>query len=177
MKFVQERRSTEEESSDFSLVLPNGVTLDTSDDIEVVFKCIYAMSVNVKSTNFSVERLKSSWDSTSNGELDSGFAMILDDYVKWLGSPLSVSATWSLQLPTLQFYFENCFVQVDAASPNAMKVEIIRDGCYSAALHVSRQPGTTKTQGFVFPTFAVEGEEKSTQVMNKSGLYVRQLTI
>ena len=176
MKFVQE--NSQEESSDSSLVLPNGVALDTaSNDIEVVFKCIYAMSVNVKSTIFSVERVKSSWDSTTNGQLDSGFAMNLDGYVKILGRPLAVSATWSLKLPTLQFYFENCYVQTDAASPSAMKVAIIRDGCYSAALQVSRQPGMAKTQGFVFPTFTVEGEEKSTQVMNKSGLYVRQLTI
>ena len=106
MKFAmsKESPSSRDGASDTSLVLPDGLEIDTaSDDIEVAFKCIYPMSVKVKSTDFSVERVKSSWDSTTNGEFDSGFEMTLDGYELILGAPLAVSATWSLKLPKLQF--------------------------------------------------------------------------
>ena len=126
------------------------------------FKCIYPLSVDIDSLPFAVKRRSKTWDSTDFGSLDDGFAMDLDGYNKHLGMPLTVTVNWGLNLSQIQFYFNECALKGDTLG--AIEIPIIRDGCYSEVLQVSRKDGSAISQSFVFPTFSVQGEEKSTQV-------------
>lgn len=138
--------------------------------IGVSFECTYGMTVDLTSNQFSVQEVTVSGTKAGDGSLEDGFAMTLNDDstdALVLGSRLNVEVDWSLMLSDIDYYFQGCSVRHAAnTDDNPTKVAVVKSGCYSEALHATRD---TCSDGdgicMSFQTFTIEAESGTNQII------------
>ena len=154
--------------ADASLDLGGGLTVNTAPfGVGVTFECRYPMKVELESSAFNVTEVTVSGTSSGKGNLAGGFALNLDNQSMILGAILTVSADWAVTLNGIEFFFDSYNVK-----GSVHEVPIIRDGCYSNTLKVSRKDGTAAKQSFSFKTFTIEGETSKEQVIAENLLNI-----
>ena len=127
----------------------------------VIFQCIYPLTVEISSEDFTVSGASVVDTYSATGSLASGFEMVLNggaDPSFILGSVLPIAITWSITaLPTLTFYLDQCTV-----THGATTIQVVKGGCYAAELDVTHE---TSLQEFSYKVFKGVGETSTTQTI------------
>merc|ERR1712062_123576 len=123
--------------------------------MSISFRCEYALNVEVTSQKYRPKEMN--FDANLEGEnlgliqntgfLNEGFKLVInegDTNPILIGEPLSVEATWILNLPDIEFYFLDCHV-----THQGMSIFVIEQSCYANALGSTPE----KISKFSFRTF------------------------
>jgi len=138
--------------------------------IGVSFECTYGMTVDLTSNEYSVQEVTVSGTKTGDGSLQDGFTMTLNDDsgdALVLGSRLNVEVNWSLTLSDIDYYFQGCSVRHASNTDEVpTKVAVVKSGCYSEALHATRDT-CSDDNGICmsFQTFTIEAEAGTDQII------------
>lgn len=131
----------------------------------VDFQCDYDTSVEVISSEFTVEDVSISGTHTAAGNLKSGFTMVAGDNSPIvLGNDVTVTTTWALTIAGVTPHYKNC-----AVTHGAQDVDITKDGCMSGTLGASIVPqtgGLTNAVSMKYKTFTIEGETATSQTVS-----------
>ena len=128
--------------------------------MSIEFECRYSTNIQLDSTDFEVQSVSIHGSTAGSGTLTSGFTIALsnadgsDSYI--LGTVQTVTVSWSVEMPSLDFYLTDCGVK-----HNTQRVNVIGGRCYSYLLH-AKPVADDNAVAFSYRTFQVDGEDGNT---------------